>query len=165
MTMIPLVRVVANFALPLPQVSKPSNYGATHSLNMQSLWTHLAVHTHTLDFSWNNLIHGPWKRIISFLINATQNTLPSPHFLKVQKFQDDDNCTLCQKPGFVSHILSGYKISLYSGRYNWRHDSILYTMLPALKTPIGTQNTTKISSKIVSHIKVSFVSASKDANS
>jgi hypothetical protein len=133
----------------------------SHSLNMQSLWTHWAEHTRPLDFSWNNLIHGPGKRIISFLINATQNTLPSPHFLKVQKFQDDDKCTLCRKPGFVSHILSGCKTSLYTGRYNWRHDSILYTMLPALETHIGTQNTTKISSQIVSHITVSFVPAPK----
>jgi hypothetical protein len=127
---------------------------------MQALWTHWAEHTRPLDFSWNTLIHGPGKRIISFMINATQNTLPSPHFLKVQKFQDDDKCTLCRKTGFVSHILSGCKVSLYSGRYNWRHDSILYTMLPALEKHIGLQNKTKISSHVVSHIKKSFVLAS-----
>ena len=114
-----------------------------------------------LDFSWNTLIHGPGKRIISFLLNATQNTLPSPHFRKVQGFQDDDKCALCRETGFVLHILSGCKVSLYTGRYNWRHDSILYTMLPMLEKHIGSQNTTKISSQIVSHITESFVPASK----
>jgi hypothetical protein len=133
----------------------------SHSLTMQALWTHWAEHTRPLDFSWNTLIHGPGKRIISFLLNATQNTLPSPHFLKVQKLQDDDKCTLCRETGFVSHILSGCKVSLYSGRYNWRHDSILYTMLPELEKYIGLQNTTKISNQVVSHIKKSFVPASK----
>ena len=133
----------------------------SHTLTMQAQWTHWTELTHPLDFSWNTLIHGPGKRIISFLLNATQNTLPSPHFRKIQGFQDDDKCTLCRKTGYVSHILSGCKVSLYSGRYNWRHDSILYTMIPVLEKHIESQNTTKICNQTVPPIKVSFVTTSK----
>ena len=139
------------------QTKQEQFWSHSHSLSMQGLWTHWAEHTLPLDFSWNTLIHGPGKKIISFLLNATINTLPSPHLLNIIGLTDDDKCPLCQKKGYVSHILSGCKIALYSGRYSWRHDSILYTMIPYLEKHIEAQNSSKSTLSIPS-IKSSFIS-------
>jgi hypothetical protein len=131
----------------------------SHGLSMQGLWAAWAEHTLPLDFSWNNLIFGPGKRIISFLLNATINTLSSPYFLNIMGFQDTDLCALCKRTGYVSHILSGCPVALYTGRYNWRHDSILFTMIPELEKHIVTQNASKVITHAIPPLASSFISA------
>ena len=128
-----------------------------HSLGMQGLWTKWFNNTHCLDFSWNSLIYGPGKKIISFLLNAYINTLPSPYLLHLMKLGDSPKCPLCkqQKLCHTSHILSGCQYCL--PRYSWRHDSVLLTMMPELEKRLSDHNTSKPSYTITPPISSSFV--------
>jgi hypothetical protein len=103
------------------------------------------------------LIYGPGKKIISFLLNAYINTLPSPYLLHLMKLGDSPKCPLCkqQKLCHTSHILSGCQYCL--PRYAWRHDSVLLTMLPELEQRLADHNTSKSSHTITPPISSSFV--------
>ena len=127
------------------------------SLPMQGLWTTWAENTNPLDFSWQTLIYGPGKQIVSFLLNATINTLPSQHFLYLIGRADSPNCDLCNGKGHVSHFLAGCKYALYNGKYAWRHDSVLLTLQPKLIKRIEDQNKTKVAA-LFAPLSSSFVS-------
>jgi hypothetical protein len=129
----------------------------SHNLDMQGLWTKWFNNTHCLDFSWNSLIYGPGKKIISFLLNASINTLPSPYLLHLMKLGKSPKCPLCkqQKNCNTSHILSGCHYSL--PRYSWRHDSILLTILPELEQHLAKHNISKPVSSSTPLISSSFV--------
>lgn len=129
------------------------------SLPMQGLWTTWAEHTCPLDFTWKTLIYGPGKRIISFLLNATINTLPSQYLLSLMGKSDSPNCLVCKKEGHVSHYLSGCKKALYLGKYLWRHDSVLLTLEPKLIERIEEQNKRKLVITTTAPISSSFVSS------
>lgn len=129
----------------------------SHSLGMQGLWTSWFNNTLGLDFSWTTLIYGPGKKVISFLLNAYINTLPSPYLLHLTKVISSPKCPLCkqQKICHTSHILAGCPFCL--SRYSWRHDSVLLTMKPELERRICDQNNSKSSSTIIPPISSSFV--------
>ena len=119
----------------------------SHTLNMQGLWSTWFEHTFPLDFSWHNLIFGPGKKIISFLLNASINSVPSPYLLKLIGYKDSSKCNLCNRePCNTSHILAGCPQALRSKRYTWRHDSVLLTLLPELEKRITDHNQQAISS-------------------
>ena len=44
------------------------------------------------------------------------------------KKKDNSLCFSCLQPQTLQHVVSGCKIHLKEGRYNWRHDSILKTL-------------------------------------
>ena len=52
-------------------------------LAMQSVWMHWTDQSSAFDLSWRNLIYGPGPRIISFVLNATINSLPTPDMLNL----------------------------------------------------------------------------------
>ena len=133
------------------------HWSHSHNLDMQGLWTKWFNNTHCLDFSWNSLIYGPGKKIISFLLNASINTLPSPYLLHLMNLGKSPKCPLCkqQKLCHTSHILSGCHYSL--PRYSWRHDSILLTMLPELEQHLTKHNISKPLSSNIPRISSSFV--------
>jgi hypothetical protein len=67
-------------------VSEPDSeimFSHACTLEMQGVWTTWFEHTNPLDFSWKTLIFGPGKRIISFLLNASINSLPSKFLLNL----------------------------------------------------------------------------------
>jgi hypothetical protein len=116
-----------------------------HTLSMQGIWTTWAEHVHPLDYSWNTLIYGPGKTIISFLLNATINSLPSPYLLRLMGYKSNSRCALCKNSNCnVSHILSGCPVALRSFRYTWRHDSVLLTISQALEPHLHNHNSKKI---------------------
>ena len=116
---------------------------------MQGLWSVWFEHTNPLDFSWKNLIFGPGKRIISFLLNATINSLPSPYMLKLMGYTDSSKCNICaSKLCNTSHILAGCPHALKTKRYTWRHDSVLLTLLSKLEKRITDHNESFIDSDL-----------------
>jgi hypothetical protein len=131
-----------------------------HQLPLQGVWTHWFDCTRPLDFSWNTLIYGPGKRIISFLLNASINSLPTPDMLKLMKYRETCECVLC---GAVQctlfHILAGCDIALTSKRYTWRHDSVLLTIRSFLEERLRIQNNSSCAPISVPHISKSFHSA------
>jgi hypothetical protein len=121
------------------------HWSHAHSLNMQGIWTVWSEITHPLDFSWNTLIYGPGKCIISFLLNATINTLPSKYLLRLLGYKTNSRCPLCKNNNCnVSHVLGGCRFSLTSKRYTWRHDSVLLTIYSAVEPHIKEHNTKKV---------------------
>lgn len=138
----------------------------SHTLTMQGLWSVWFHNTHPLDFSWNTIIHGPGKRIISFLLNATINSLPSPYLRQLMGYRQDSKCKLCgNKNCNVSHILSGCKTCLFGKRYTWRHDSVLLTIYLAIQTYLENHNSKKVKPTTVPPISQSFASSNPKCSS
>lgn len=83
---------------------------------------------------------GSWRKImsmglpsgqLSFILRAGSDTLPHPLNLKRWKIQCDWKCQLCLP--ITVHFLNGCPSALQQGRYAWRHDSVLLTILLGLK--------------------------------
>jgi hypothetical protein len=98
----------------------------------------------SLDLTWNNLIYGLPPKLLSFALNATQLTLPTPDRLRVWKIIPTSDCRLCHRPNCsLFHILCNCPFSLHSKRYNWRHDSVLRTIECVITDRIIDQNKRK----------------------
>ena len=124
-------------------------FAHTVSLALNGVWTKWADHSCAFDLSWRNLIWGPGPRIISFILNATMNSLPTPDMLKLLNLSDVSTCSLCgAKRCTLFHILVGCDKSLKDKRYTWRHDSVLATMLQILAPKLIRHNATKLPSKL-----------------
>ena len=95
----------------------------------------------SLDLSWNNLIYNLPPKLVSFALNATQLTLPTPDRLRVWNITSQSMCKLCSHPKCsLFHILCNCPFSLYKKRYEWRHDSVLRTISFAVLSRIKDQN-------------------------
>ena len=68
-----------------------------------------------------------------FLIQATNDVLPTPTNLAMLEKTEDPNCYQCGARGTLRHILSGCNTSLAEGRYRWRHDSVLREIAAGLE--------------------------------
>ena len=47
-------------------------------LGMQGVWLNWEQGVFPFDLSWDNLIRGPGSRIVSFVLNATHNSVMTP---------------------------------------------------------------------------------------
>jgi hypothetical protein len=129
-------------------------------LAMQSVWTHWADHSNPFDLSWRNLIWGPGPRLISFVLNATINSLPTPDMLTLMGISESGICGLCGAPQCtLFHILVGCEKSLIDKRYTWRHDSVLATLLQLLVPVLIRHNESSPSS--ARPTPIAFVTAGK----
>ena len=73
------------------------------------------------------------KGTLKFLLNASIDTLPTLANLKRWKKSPTD-LKLCRCRQTTSHILNSCSIALNSGRYTWRHDTILSYILSCIDT-------------------------------
>ena len=72
---------------------------------MQGAWTKWD-NVMSFDFSWNNLIYHLPPKLLSFILNATQMTLPTPDRLRVWNIVPISMCKLCSHPNCsLFHIL------------------------------------------------------------
>jgi hypothetical protein len=130
-------------------------------LAMQSVWMHWTDQSSAFDLSWRNLIYGPGPRIISFVLNATINSLPTPDMLKLMSLSKNGTCKLCGATQCtLFHILSNCQKALADKRYTWRHDSVLATMLQILVPFLIRHNASKPTRP--QHPRIAFVSASSN---
>ena len=107
---------------------------------MQGAWTKWDD-VMSLDLSWNNLIYNLPPKLVSFALNATQLTLPTPNRLRVWNMTTLSMCKLCSHPKCsLFHILCNCPFSLYNKRYEWRHDSVLRTISITVLNRIKEQN-------------------------
>ena len=68
------------------------------------------------DLSWNKLSKMPLN-LISFCVNATYDTLPSPSNLRRWKISDEAACFLCKKNiCTTAHVLGACKVALKQQR-------------------------------------------------
>ena len=66
-------------------------------------------------------------------INAGINTLPFFDNLKRWGKRTNDRCPLCGNIQTLAHILSNCSVFLDQGRFTWRHDSILMTIIDIVR--------------------------------
>lgn len=126
------------------------------SLSRQGRWTVWLEEVIPFDLSWKNLIYGPGPRVLSFVLNATINSVCSPDMLKLWGYKSSAKCSLCRKdPCTLHHILAGCKVALSQQRYTWRHDSILLCLKDTLHSFINHHNESRI--KISKPKPISFV--------
>ena len=131
-----------------------------HSLSQQGVWTKWHQQVIPFDLSWKNLIYGPGPHAIKFVLNATVNWLKTPDLTKKFGLTRDAHCCLCGGPQCtVHHILSNCEHSLKSGRYTWRHDSVLLALKPFLEKRIEAINSKAPRSTLPPPIQKSFVKA------
>ena len=125
-------------------------------LSVQGQWTKWLNYV-KLDLSWKTMLGTP-QPLISFLLQTTFDTLPSPANLSIWHIASENVCFLCNKKICpTAHILSGCNVALSQGRYNYRHDSILNDLVSAIEeflksyTPRAFQR----------HIPIKFVKPGK----
>ena len=67
--------------------------------------------------------------VLKFAINAGVNTLPSFDNLKRWGKRVTDRCPFCGNIGTLAHVLSNCTTALSQGRYTWRHNSVLTSLI------------------------------------
>jgi hypothetical protein len=116
----------------------------THSvgLAMQGGWTKWGEHCRPLRLSWRLLLASHSPRFIAHLLNSYINSVPTPDMLKMWGYRAHATCKLCgHKLASLIHIISGCTTALHQGRFTWRHDSVLNTLLEPLRDHIRKMNT------------------------
>ena len=101
------------------------------------------------DVKWNEL----WKMSPTrarFLIRSVYDVLPTPTNLCIWGKQEDPKCSQCQRMCTLEHILSSCPISLAQGRYTWRHNHVLESIVAILQDEI--EKATKTQRKKVTFI-------------
>ena len=71
--------------------------------------------------------------VLKFAINAGMVTLPSFDNLRRWGKRVSDRCPFCNNIQTLAHILSNCSVSLDQGRYTWRHDSVLSSIISIVR--------------------------------
>ena len=101
----------------------------SHSLVLQGVWTHWIDYVEPFDITWNTIIYQIQPKLLSVMLNAMINSLPTPGLLRLWRIRSDASCYLCNRsPCTLHHILVNCYPALHGKRYNWRHDSVLSTL-------------------------------------
>ena len=100
--------------------------------SLQCQWSNWTSYIQN-DLRWADILAMP-PDLLSFCLNATFNTLPSPSNLERWNIQTESVCNLCShSPCTVPHVLSGCKFALNQGRYEFRHDRVLRELVVSIK--------------------------------
>ena len=106
-----------------------------------------------MDIRWNKLLYSWSPEMLKFYLNSIQDTLPTPANLKTWNKQPLGVCALCGYNNCtMMHIFNCCQFSLRTGRYNWRHDTvlreILHQVIPAIiRARAPTKDSDKENSK------------------
>lgn len=133
-------------------------------LGMQGSWLRWEQGVFPFDLSWDNLILGPGGRVVSFVLNATHNSVMTPDLRSICGYVGDPACKLCRvgdksRKANLHHILVGCRHALEDHRYTWRHDSVIATLLQAIQPVLLRHNAKPPSTAVIPKISTSFVSA------
>ena len=79
--------------------------------------------------TWNMLIKYLPPNIFNFCRKSLIYSLTNNSNLFRWKRSNSDKCELCQKKQTQLHVLNNCTVAVRDGRYNWRHDSILSTLV------------------------------------
>ena len=77
------------------------------------------------NITWKSIINNVPRGVLSFALNSTTNTLPTPDNLRRWGKRMVSKCPLCSNHGTLEHILNFCSVSLNQGRFTWRHNSVL----------------------------------------
>ena len=83
--------------------------------------------------TWRSFLWDIPQGVLKFAINAGINTLPTLDNLKRWGKRVNDRCPFCGNIQTLLHVLSNCSVSLDQGRYTWRHDSVLLSIVSAVR--------------------------------
>ena len=105
------------------------------------------------DLSWKTLLGMP-SSLLSFCLNTTYGTLPSPSNLKRWQITTESSCFLCQKiVCTTAHILGACQIALKQQRFTYRHDTVLSVSVSTLVKFLSSYVASPNSSSGISFVK------------
>ena len=77
------------------------------------------------NVTWQSIIRNVPRGVLSFALNSSTNTLPTPDNLRRWGKRVVSKCPLCSNNGTLEHILNWCSVSLTQGRFTWRHNTVL----------------------------------------
>ena len=83
--------------------------------------------------TWRSYLWDIPQGVLKFAINAGINTLPSNDNLKRWGKRTNDRCPFCGNIQTLAHILSNCGIALEQGRFTFRHNSVLCSMIDLVR--------------------------------
>ena len=81
--------------------------------------------------SWRAYMWDIPQGVLRFAINAGINTLPTLDNLKRWGKRVNDRCPFCGN--IQTHVLSNCGVALDQGRYTWRHNSVLMSLINIIR--------------------------------
>jgi hypothetical protein len=96
-------------------------------------------HMARTHLAWNAAAYSLPPSLLRFGINATLSTLPSLNNLNRWYNTNNQKCRLCDRNETIIHVLNGCQLALQSGRYKWRHDSILTLLANFIQQHLDTE--------------------------
>ena len=82
--------------------------------------------------TWKSFMWDIPQGVLKFAINAGINTLPTMDNLRRWGKRTNDRCPFCGNIQTLLHVLSNCNVALDQGRYTWRHDSILSSIIDCI---------------------------------
>ena len=83
--------------------------------------------------TWKSYLWDVPQGVLKFAINAGINTLPTFDNLKRWGKRTSDRCPFCGNIQTLAHVLSNCAVFLDQGRFTWRHDSILMSIIDIVR--------------------------------
>ena len=87
--------------------------------------------------TWGSYLWNIPQGVLKFAMNAGFNTLPTFDNLKRWKKRVNDRCPFCGNIQTLLHVLSNCSVSLDQGRYTWRHNSVLNSLIAMIRPALG----------------------------
>ena len=85
------------------------------------------------SITWKSYMWDVPQGVLKFAINAGVNTLPSLDNLKRWGKRVNDRCPFCGNIGTLAHVLSNCSAALNQGRFTWRHNSVLSSLIDVIR--------------------------------
>ena len=83
--------------------------------------------------TWKSFMWDVPQGVLKFAINAGINTLPTFDNLKRWGKRTNDRCPFCGNIQTLLHVLSNCGTALEQGRYTWRHNSVLLSIIDGIR--------------------------------
>ena len=90
------------------------------------------------SITWKSYLWDVPQGVLKFAINAGINTLPTFDNLKRWGKRVNDRCPFCGNIQTLAHVLSNCNIALEQGRFTWRHNSVLSTIINIMRPHLIT---------------------------
>ena len=87
--------------------------------------------------SWKSFIWDIPQGVLKFAMNAGLNTLPTFDNLRRWGKRVCDRCPFCGNIQTLVHTLSNCLVALDQGRFTWRHDSVLSSIIHVLRSSLA----------------------------
>ena len=100
------------------------------------------------DLTWRSIIYDLPKGVLSFAVRSAIDFLPTFNNLKTWGKRTNTCCKLCSNKETLHHVLNMCPTSLNQGRFTWRHNSVLYSIVTHLSKAISDNTNLKIYSDL-----------------